>query len=162
MFLFIVLFIVVVVLWIISIAFNDIEDGLQYYYKASIFDWINKSSWWSWYMMDPDDTWKRKYYWSKEGENLGRKKWMGIPVPAFIYDGWHGAKIIRQFFQYLTVFTGILAGVVLPTLTFPEWFLLFVIALVVFALTNQLTHSVYIFDGIIKKSWWIERQKSNK
>ena len=159
MFLFIILFIVAVVLWVVSIIFNDIEDGLQYYYKDSIFDWIPEDSWWSWYMQDPDDTWKRKYEWDYDGTKLGRKKWFGIPIPSAFLDGWHGVKMIRQFFQYLTYFAGVVGGYVLMTLTFPAWFLLFVVTLIVFAVTNYLTHEVYVFKGVIKKQWWIDRGK---
>jgi len=157
MFLFIILFIVAVVLWVISIIFNDIEDELQYYYKESIFDWIPKDSWWSWYLMDPDDTWKRKYV---DGDSAkGRKKWLGFPISTFVYDGWHLAKMIRQGFQYLTFFVGLLGGYVLTTLTFPGWFLLFVIGFIVFGVTNYLTHEVYVFKGLLMKAWWQKRGK---
>lgn len=159
MFLFIIIFLVAIVLWIVSIIFNDIEDGLQYCHGESIFDWLPKDGWWSWYMEDPDDTWKRKYKWDEDGNNMGRKKWMGFPIPAFVFDGWHGVKIARQLFQYLTYFTGVIGGYVLVTLTFPGWFLLFVSALVVFGITNYLTHEVYVFKGLILKEWWIEKGK---
>ena len=154
----IILILVSLILWIISIIFNDIEDGLQYYYPVSIFDWLPKDGWWSWYMQDPDDTWKRRYYWDENGNKIGRKFW-----PAFIYDGWHGAKIIRQFFQYLTWLVGVFTGVVLTiTLTFSQWVVFFFATLVLFAVTNHLTHEEYVFKGVIKKEWWIKREKEEQ
>ena len=154
MFLFVIYFILAVVFWIISIIFNDIEDGLQYYYDDSIFDWIPKESWWSWYMVDPDDSWQRKY-----NEDGSRKTWFGIPIPSAFLDGWHGAKMIRQFFQYLTYFMGLLGGYALVSMVFPEWFLLFFVTRIIFAVTNYLTHEVYVFEGLIRKEWWIDQGK---
>ena len=160
-FLFLLFALLSVVFWIISIIFNDIEDGLQYVYESSIFDWILKDSWWSWYMQDPDDTWKRKYYWNKDDtEIIGRKTWMWIPIPAFIYDGWHGSKILRQLFQYLTVFSGILAGGFL-TVSLAELIVLFLAGIVVYGTANHFVHNVYFFDGMIRKKWWIERGKES-
>ena len=169
MLLFIILFFVALALWIISIIFNDIEDGLQYYYKESIFDWIPKDSWWSKYMKDPDDTWKRKYVWLPAGRdgdvNIGRKKWLGIIIPAFLLDGWHGAKIIRQGFQYMTYFVGILGGYVLAadlSVTLQIWSWLFFIGMILFGVTNFLTHEIYVFKGVLRKEWWIKRGKEEK
>ena len=157
-FLFIFFALISVIFWIISIIFNDIEDGLQYLYSDSIFDWIPKDSWWSWYMQDPDDTWERKYYWSNDGEKLGRKTWMWLPVPAFIYDGWHGSKILRQFFQYLTVFSGIIGGIFLEV-GLSSLIIIFLIGILVYGTANHFVHNVFFFDGMIRKEWWIERHK---
>ena len=151
--------------WVVSIFFNDIEDTLQYRCKDSIFDWINKKSWWSWYMKDPDDTWKRKYVWLPGGRDgdvrVGRQMWLGFIVkPSFVLDGWHGAKIIRQGFQYLTVFCGFMVGYLLVPLT-PIW-IVFVSGLVSFAILNYYSHNVWFFDGMMLKEWWIERGKEEK
>ena len=163
--LFIICFILSLILWVISIMFNDIEDGLQYYYNVSIFDWIPKDSWWSWYMMDPDDTWKRKYIIDENGVIIGRKKWFGIPVPALFLDGWHGAKFIRQIFQYLTWFAGLLSGIFLllaGKATFLSLFFLFFIAFTLFGITNHLTHEVYVFKDVLKKEWWKSKEDKIK
>lgn len=157
MFLTIILILTSLIFWIVSVVFNDIEDGLQYYYKESIFDWLPKDGWWAWYMRPPEVTWKRKYVFDDNENIIGRKLW-----PSFIYDGWHAAKFIRQTFQYLVWFLGILTGLVLIPLSFAEMFLFFTITIILFAVTNHLTHEKYIFKGIIKKSWWIERGKEEK
>lgn len=159
---FILLLFVAVILWVISIIFNDIEDGVQFYHDESIFDWLPKNGWWSWYMMDPDYTWKRKY-----NEDGSRKKWFGIIVkPAFVFDGWHGAKFIRQFFQYLTAFTTFCAGYILATMqiemTLQIWSWFFFGGLIIFGVTNFLTHEVYVFKGMIRKEWWIKRGLEEK
>jgi len=159
MLLFIILFFVALVLWIVSIIFNDIEDGLQYYYEDSIFDWLPKGGWWSWYMVDPDSAWERKY-----NEDGTRKKWLGFIVkPAFMFDGWHGAKIIRQGFQYLTYFVGILGGYVLAviSMTLQTWSWVFFSGLILFGVTNFLTHEIYVFKGLLRKEWWIKRGKED-
>jgi hypothetical protein len=149
MLLFIMMFLVLV-FWVISILFNDIEDELQYRYTVSIFDWIKKTSWWSWYMIDPDDAWERKY-----NEDGKRKKWLGFIIkPAFVFDGWHGAKILRQFFQYLTVFTGIVVGYLLPSILL--W-CVFVGGFVSFAILNYYSHNTWFFDGMLLKDWWNKR-----
>lgn len=129
----------ILLLWIISIVFNDIEDSLAHHYKDSVFDWLPKHTWLSWYMMDPDETWKRKY-----NEDGTRKKFIGILYPAFIYDGWHGAKIIRQFFQYLTIYTGVHSGIAFP----------FILGLVLFMVSNLITHSHLFYGGMFLKKWW--------
>ena len=152
----IIMTVLMLLFWVVSIFFNDIEDTLQYRCKDSIFDWINKSSWWSWYMIDPDDTWKRKY-----NEDGTRKKWLGfIVIPAFVLDGWHGAKIVRQGFQYLTVFCGFMVGYLLFPFT-PIW-IVFVSGLISFAILNHFSHNVWFFDGMMLKKWWIERGKEEK
>jgi len=145
------LFVLGVVFWTISLFFNDIEDSLQYHYTTSIFDWIPKDSWWSWYMLDPDDTWKRKYNWSSDG-SFTRKKWHGIPIPAFMFDGWHLAKTIRQVFQYLFYCSGVLLGIVLPLSLL--WILL--LGAVIFAAVSWFCHDLF-FDGILYKFWWSDR-----
>ena len=148
MFLFTMIFLVLL-FWVLSILFNDIEDELQYRYTESIFDWIKKSSWWSWYMVDPDDAWERKY--NKDGT---RKKWLGYIIkPAFVFDGWHGAKIIRQGFQYLTVFSGLVVGYLSLPFYVPLW-IIFVSGLICFALFNHFAHNVWFFDGMLLKKYW--------
>ena len=150
------------ILWIISISFNDIEDALQYHYDTSIFDWIPKDSWWSWYMLDPDNTWQRKYNRViNDAYNdyiYFRKKWYGIPIPAFIFDGWHGAKFIRQCFQYMTWFAGVLIGYFLFSY---YWFIFFVLSAILFSAGSYFTHDI-VFNGILKKDWWIKRGKEEK
>lgn len=149
MFLFLMI-VLTLLLWTISILFNDIEDELQYRYKESVFDWIPKHTWLSWYMMDPDDTWSRKYV--NGDPKQGRKKWLGIVIPAFVLDGWHGAKIIRQGFQFLTVFSGLLVGYLLFPFT-PLW-IVFVSGLICFAILNHYSHNVWFFDGMLLKKYW--------
>lgn len=159
---FILLFVLSLIFWIISIIFNDIEDGLQFYYKDSIFDWLPKNGWWSWYMVNPDYSWKRKY-----NEDGTRRKWLGlIPKPVFALDGWHGSKIIRQFFTYLTCFMMFFSGYVLyllvGVLIFKIIVLIFFVGLVIFGISNLLVHEIYFFKGMIKKDWWISRGKEEK
>jgi hypothetical protein len=138
----------ILLLWIISIVFNDIEDSLAHHYKSTVFDWLPKHTWLSWYMKDPDTTWKRKYIWlpaGRDGETkAGRKKFLGIIIPAFFFDGWHGAKIIRQFFQYLTIYVGINSGIAIP----------FILGLLLFMISNQITHSHLFYGGMFLKKWW--------
>ncbi len=138
----------ILLLWIISIVFNDIEDSLAHHYKDTVFDWLPKHTWLSWYMMAPSDTWKRKYIWlpaGRDGETkAGRKKFLGIIIPAFFFDGWHGAKIIRQFFQYLTIYVGINSGIAIP----------FILGLLLFMISNQITHSHLFYGGMFLKKWW--------
>ena len=129
----------ILLLWIISIVFNDIEDSLAHHYKDTVFDWLPKHTWLSWYMMDPKETWKRKY-----NEDSTRKKFLGIILPAFIFDGWHGAKITRQFFQYLTIYVGINSGIAIP----------FILGLVLFMTSNLITHSHLFYGGMFLKKWW--------
>lgn len=150
MFLFLMI-VLTLLFWVISIFFNDVEDELQYRYKNSVFDWIPKHIWLSWYMMDPDVTWDRKYVNSDPGQ--GRKKWFGIIIPAFIFDGWHGAKIIRQGFQYLTVFSGLVVGYLSLPFYIPLW-IIFVSGLICFALFNHFAHNVWFFDGMLLKKYW--------
>jgi hypothetical protein len=99
-------------------------------------------------MMDPDDTWRRKYVWlpaGRDGEvNVGRKKFLGIVIPAFFFDGWHGAKIIRQIFQYLTIYTGVHSGV-----EFNFW-----LGIVLFGISNYITHTHLAYGGIFLKKRW--------
>lgn len=138
----------ILLLWIISIIFNDIEDSLAHHYKDSVFDWLPKHTWLSWYMKDPDSTWKRKYTWlpaGRDGEtNVGRKKIFGIIIPAFCFDGWHGAKIIRQFFQYLTIYAGIHSGIEFT----------FILGLLLFMGSNLIIHSELFYGGMFLKKWW--------
>jgi hypothetical protein len=138
----------ILLLWIISIVFNDIEDSLAHHYKSTVFDWLPKHTWLSWYMKDPDTTWKRKYVWlpaGRDGETkAGRKKFLGIIIPAFFFDGWHGAKIIRQFFQFLTIYVGINSEIAIP----------FIIGLILFTVANQITHSHLFYGGMFLKKWW--------
>jgi hypothetical protein len=135
-------------LWIISIVFNDIEDSLAHHYKDSVFDWFPKHTWLSWYMKDPDSTWKRKYVWlpaGRDGETrVGRKKFFGIIIPAFCFDGWHGAKITRQFFQYLTIYASIHSGIEFT----------FILGLLLFMGSNLIIHSELFYGGMFLKKWW--------
>jgi hypothetical protein len=138
----------ILLLWIISIIFNDIEDSLAHHYKDSVFDWLPKHTWLSRYMRDPDTTWKRKYVWlpaGRDGETkAGRKKFFGIIIPAFFFDGWHGAKFIRQFFQYLTIYVGVHSGIEFT----------FILGLLLFATSNQIIHSELFYGGMFLKKWW--------
>jgi len=130
------------VLWIISIVFNDVEDTLAYHYKDSVFDWLPKNDWLSWYLMDPKETWTRKYV--NGDPSQGRKKIAGLVIPALFFDGWHGAKFIRQIFQYLTIFTGVHSGI-----EFNFW-----LGIVLFGISNYMTHTHYVYGGMLLKSWW--------
>ena len=156
MFLFIMICLVLF-FWVVSIFFNDIEDELQYRQGDSIFDWLPKTGWWSWYMQDPDDTWERKYEWNYDKMEHIHKKWHGIRIPAFVFDGWHGMKIIRQGFQYLTVFSGVVVGFLL--LSSISLWSVFLGGLICFAILNHYSHNVWFFDGILLKQWWIDRGK---
>ena len=104
-------------------------------------------------MVVPDDAWGRKYV--DDNTLKGRKKWHGILIPAFVFDAWHGAKIIRQGFQYLTVFSGLVVGYLLLPFYVPLW-IIFVSGLFCFALFNHFAHK-WFFDGILLKKWWNER-----
>lgn len=159
-FIFIFLYLVTLNCWMISIIFNDIEDVLQFKYIESIFDWIPKESWWSWYMKDPDDTWKRKYVWYKD-IIVYRKKWGIFDIPAAFFDGWHGAKIIRQFFQFLSIFAAIMTGYFLPTLTIEIILIIFIFSLIIFSLVNYVTHQINFFNGIFLKKWWVDNDKTD-
>jgi hypothetical protein len=129
----------ILLLWIISIVFNDIEDSLAHHYKDTVFDWLPKHTWFSWYMQGSGDVWKRKY-----NEDGTRKKFLGIILPAFVFDGWHGAKIIRQFFQYLTIYAGVHSGIEFP----------FILGLILFMISNLMTHSHLFYGGMFLKKWW--------
>jgi hypothetical protein len=146
----------ILLLWIISIIFNDIEDSLAHHYKDSVFDWLPKHTWLSRYMQDSDETWKRKYVWlpaGRDGEvNVGRKKFFGIIIPAFFFDGRHGAKIIKQFFQYLTIFVAILNVIIV---SFATAILLFTIVLLLFGINNYMEiYSKLFFGRMFLKKWW--------
>lgn len=145
----------ILLLWCISIIFNDIEDSLAHHYKDSVFDWLPKHTWLSWYMKDPNDAWKRKYVWlpaGRDGETkAGRKKFLGIIIPAFFFDGWHGAKIIRQFFQYLTIFIAVLNVMLV---SFATAILLFAIGLLLFGISNYIIHSHLFYGRMFLKKWW--------
>lgn len=153
----VVLLILPILFWILSIICNSIEDTLQYYYDRSIFDWIPKNTWWSWYMVDPDTVWRRKY-----DENGKLKKWAGIPIPPLFFDGWHGFKVLRQFFQYLTFYFGVTLGYNLSNMDFYKWFVWFILFMLIFAITNYITHEIYFFKGLLLKKWWLDRNKENK
>lgn len=129
-------------LWIISIFFNDVEDTLAHHYKDSIFDCIPKDDWFSWYMQDPAETWIRKYV--NNDPSQGRKKMFGMPIPAFMFDGWHGAKFTRQIFQYLTIYAAIYSGLEIP----------FLLGFALFGISNYVSHSKLFYGGMLLKSWW--------
>ena len=132
----------ILMLWCISVIFNDVEDTLAYHYEDSVFDWLPKNSWISWYMMSTDDTWQRKYVLGDTA--LGYKKIFGITCPAFFFDGWHGAKIVRQFTQYLTIYTAAQTEATFPIL----------LGLILFGISNYTIHSVLFFEGMFLKKWW--------
>lgn len=56
-----------------------VMDTLQFHYDSSVFP-INSNYW------DASVSWANKY---SDVENLVRKKWLGIPVPTLLTDGWH-------------------------------------------------------------------------
>lgn len=138
----------ILLLWCISIIFNDIEDSLAHHYKDSVFDWLPKHIWLSKYMMDPNDTWKRKYVMLPAGRDneykSGRKKFFGIIIPAFFFDGWHGAKIIRQIFQFLTIYTAAQFNFAFP----------FIICIILLGISNYFIHSHLFYGGMFLKEWW--------
>jgi hypothetical protein len=85
-------------------------SGLTCFYFASLFDFIGdtlihhkqnvfnkiKHTKLHYYFNIDEDWWKRKY--DEQGE---RKCWQvfgaKIKKPAFIFDGWHGFKILRKW-----------------------------------------------------------------
>lgn len=89
-----------VILILIAIICNDIEDTLAHHYEESIFNpgTVENPDYSSfWY---PD--WTRKY--NPDGS---RQTWFNIrtrsefinlflQIPAWIFDGWHFTKFIRQ------------------------------------------------------------------
>jgi hypothetical protein len=107
-------------------------------------------------MVDPDNAWDRKYI---DGDPAkGRTKWFGIVVPAYLLDGWHGAKLLRQGFQYLTVYCGTVVGFLLyPDVNF--W-IVFLSGLICFSILNHYSHNVWFFDGILLKRYWKKSKKT--
>ena len=81
-------------LFIITLFFfcNDIEDTISHHYEKSIFQDCD--------YFKTDYT--RKYINGDPAQ--GRKKIWFIPIPAFIYDGWHLTKLIRQFIFFNLIF----------------------------------------------------------
>jgi len=99
------------ILWAVAVAFNAAEDTLQYHYSDSVFDLLKKGSWASEYFQSPDNTWRRKYIDPEiSGKILERRKFLGITIPAFFFDGWHGFKVLRQLFIFLTFMSCVISG----------------------------------------------------
>lgn len=78
-----------------SVGLNDVEDTLVHHYDTSVFAENGHDSFWY-----PD--WTRKYV---DGDpDKGRKKWLGLEIPALFFDGWHLVKVVRQWAMLTSLF----------------------------------------------------------
>ncbi len=75
--------------------FDACKDTLAFEFSTSRFSGLNPKFW------DASISWKNKYV---DGDVLkGRKKILGIIIPAIFTDGWHGFKALHTLFIILSV-----------------------------------------------------------
>ena len=119
------------IFWSVAVAISAAEDTLQYHYKDSVFNLL-PDGWLRWYFQDPDVTWKRKY---KTTDSvlltMERRKFLGIRIPAFFFDGWHGFKAVRNLFTWCTFIACTISG------------------------TTWVHYEMYTSDDVILYSWTI-------
>jgi len=73
--------ILIIICFLGSLIFNDIEDVLQFHYEESIF-YCGQDC-----------------FWSDTNKDAGKAWWMA----KWMYDGWHFAKVCRQWLTYVNI-----------------------------------------------------------
>lgn len=81
------------------------------------------------------DWWKRKYI--NEDPAMGRKKFLGITIPAYFFDAWHGFDTLRNLCAFNAIYFALSNNIPLsPLISYPT-------SLVVFTLISGACHKFW-------------------